>query len=241
VSVQRLGRVLWETPQLSEENSATSRTDVHFIATKTQVRGAPLNLFPARTNLVITPKEEPTTPYPRGSDGALREERLQRPLSQPLLYRYPRAWGPGWPGGTRGAKGPWGGRAAAPQTATEPLRPRRAAPRALTAEEGAEDEAFLLVPLEETPERPEHPARPTRPPLASLRRRKGRWRRPPAEPSAAPPAVPPRAAPRKQRPRSVGPPWRTRRRGWSGPSAWSERAGSRDGRAAGQGRPASPH
>lgn len=46
--------------------------------------------------------------------------------------------------------------------------------RALTAEEGAEDEAFLLVPLEETPQGPQHPARPARPPLASPCRRKGR-------------------------------------------------------------------
>lgn len=81
---------------------------------------------PTRTNLVITHKEEPTRPCPRGLDGALREEaRLRQPLSQPLLHRYPASCGPGRPGCTRGAEGPRGGRAAAPLAATEPLRPRR--------------------------------------------------------------------------------------------------------------------
>lgn len=154
----------------------------------------------------------------RSSEGRRTAPTAALTTPPPLL---PRELGPGPAGRHSGSRGsPRTEGRGSPRSHGAPS----AAPRALTAEEGAEDEAFLLVPLEETPERPEHPARPTRPPLASLRRRKGRWQRPPAEPSAAPPAVPPRAAPRKQRPRSVGPPWRrTRQRGWSGPSSWSAR------------------
>lgn len=57
------------------------------------------------------------------------------------------------------------------------------------------------MPLEETPEGPEHPARPVRPgparpPLASPRRRKGRWRRlRPRCLTARPPGNTARAAP----------------------------------------------
>lgn len=68
----------------------------------------------------------------------------------------------------RERRGPTAGPAPTPMTV-----PQRGC-RALTAEEGAEDEAFLLVPLEETPQGPQHPARPARPPLASPCRRKGR-------------------------------------------------------------------
>lgn len=69
-------------------------------------------------------------------------------------------------------RGPKAGSAPAPTMA--PAAPRLGC-RALTAKEGAEDETFLLVPLEETPEGPEHRSCPARPPLASPRRRKGRW------------------------------------------------------------------
>lgn len=92
--------------------------------------------------------------------------------------------------------------------------------RALTAKEGAKGEAFLLVPLKETPERPEHPASLARPGPAAPRvpaAAEG------AEATATPPAVP-----RKQRP---GPAWRRRGRrpcwpGWTRRSTWSVRAGA---------------
>uniref|UniRef100_A0A8C4V145 tRNA-specific adenosine deaminase 2 n=1 Tax=Falco tinnunculus TaxID=100819 RepID=A0A8C4V145_FALTI len=110
----------------------------------------------------------------------------------------------------------------APRSArSRPVLPLTAAPgpgyRALTAEEGAEDEALLLVPLEETPERAQHPARPARPPLTSPRQRKRRWQRPArGAPPPGPPETPP--APRRCRP------WRRRRQrwpGWTRPSTWS--------------------
>lgn len=94
--------------------------------------------------------------------------------------------------------------------------------RALTAEEGAEGEALLLVPLEETPEGPEHPARPAGPSPPRVGGRGGG--RGPAR--GAPPPGPPETPPALRRCR----PWRRRRRrwpwpGWTRPSTWSVREG----------------
>lgn len=104
------------------------------------------------------------------------------------------------------------GEAPRPAARRAPLSPTTAATprpgyRALTAEEGAEDEAFLLVPLEETPEGPEHPARPARPGRPSPPRVGGRGGSSDPARRARPPG-PPETPPALRRCR----PWRRRRR-----------------------------
>lgn len=125
--------------------------------------------------------QQGTHPTSRGSSGSATEP--QRPPLRGPALREPGAL-------QRKRRGPTAGPAPTPMAAPQP------GCRALTAEEGAEDEALLLVPLEETPQGPQHPARPARPPLASPCRRKGRGQRPrPPYLAARPPGNTARAPP----------------------------------------------
>lgn len=152
------------------------------------------------------------------------------------------AWGPPGRGGSRGpapaARGGSGESPAGRPQGRHHLSLGSSPPppdRALTAKEGAKDQAFLLVPLKETPERPEHPASLAGPGAAAPRvpaAAEG------AEGAAAPPAVP-----RKQRP---GPGWRRRGRppcwpGWTRRSTWSVRAGAPAVTRGNLGEPRAPH
>lgn len=74
----------------------------------------------------------------------------------------------------------------------------------LTAQEGAEDEAFLLVALEEAPEGAEHPAHPARlSPAAPRLPTAAEGEEEAAAAAPAPPAVPSPGVPRKTAPRSA--------------------------------------